>query len=466
MKTNTAISLLLAASFTVGAKQDTTHQNPISPQKTSLVPFIGAKSVIPGWHLQSALHTETNLSAVSQPGYDVSSWHRVGPRATVMAGLIENGVYNDSTLFYSDNLQKVLQEEPEIFQSPWLYREEFSLDVEEARQHSFHGQRIFLNTHGITAKADIFVNGALVATRDVQQGSFGGHKYDISPFVVSGGLNCVLIRVYPANYDKDLVVGFADWNPYPPDNGTGVWRDVEVLRTGSVSISSPRVVTSFPSEANLVEVTVKVDVENHDGHDVSGTVRGTIRSEDERQVLYLSQDYTLQAHDSRTISISTRLVDPQIWWPAAWGEQPLYAVQLNVTTGNGAVSDISRLRHFGVRNVTSYLNGYNDRAFTVNGRQFLVLGAGYSPDYFLRFDRDRARAVFGHVLDLGLNTVRLEGKLEHDEFYDLADRMGIMVIAGWECCDKWEAFDVSGQLYYVPRGFATLHTYMHTDIDI
>ncbi len=39
---------------------------------------------------------------------------------------------------------------------------------------------------------------------------------------------------------------------------------------------------------------------------------------------------------------------------------------------------------------------------------------------------------------MGLNTVRLEGKLETQEFFDLADRKGILVMAGWCCCDFWE----------------------------
>ena len=39
---------------------------------------------------------------------------------------------------------------------------------------------------------------------------------------------------------------------------------------------------------------------------------------------------------------------------------------------------------------------------------------------------------------MGLNTVRLEGKLETDEFFDLTDRHGILVMAGWCCCDHWE----------------------------
>jgi beta-galactosidase/beta-glucuronidase len=39
---------------------------------------------------------------------------------------------------------------------------------------------------------------------------------------------------------------------------------------------------------------------------------------------------------------------------------------------------------------------------------------------------------------MNLNTIRLEGKMETDEFYDLADEQGVLIMAGWCCCDHWE----------------------------
>jgi len=34
------------------------------------------------------------------------------------------------------------------------------------------------------------------------------------------------VKVYPTDYNRDFALGFVDWNPYPPDNGTGIWRDM------------------------------------------------------------------------------------------------------------------------------------------------------------------------------------------------------------------------------------------------
>jgi exo-1,4-beta-D-glucosaminidase len=56
----------------------------------------------------------------------------------------------------------------------------------------------------------------------------------------------------------------------------------------------------------------------------------------------------------------------------------------------------------------------------------------------LREDSQRLQDEFRYVRDMGLNTIRLEGKLETQEFFDLADHKGVLVMAGWCCCDFWE----------------------------
>jgi exo-1,4-beta-D-glucosaminidase len=74
----------------------------------------------------------------------------------------------------------------------------------------------------------------------------------------------------------------------------------------------------------------------------------------------------------------------------------------------------------------------------VNGKKILLRGGGWSPDMMLREDPKRMEDEFRYVQDMGLNTIRLEGKLEKKEFFDMADRKGLLIMAGWCCCDFWE----------------------------
>ncbi len=43
-----------------------------------------------------------------------------------------------------------------------------------------------------------------------------------------------------------------------------------------------------------------------------------------------------------------------------------------------------------------------------------------------------------------LNAIRFEGKLEDEHFLELCDRYGILVFAGWCCCDEWEKWNQWG----------------------
>lgn len=405
-----------------------------------LVSKAGDTAIIPGWHLQSVMRVTDNMAMLSKPGLNTTHWYRVSARGTVMAGLIENGMYDASQLFFSDNMENLGTRE--IFRQPWLYREEFTLNPSG-------DQTFILITHGITSKADIYVNGECIASKEEQQGSYGGHTYNITSYIQEG-INCLLIRAYPTNYDRDFAQSFEDWNPHPADNGTGVWRHVEISQTDAVSMSPFRVNTDFknimdPNGKEQVNVTLTADFVNYETRVVRVTIDGTIDPPNGGEPIKFTRDFHLQPNQRRTEYIKVSVKKPQIWWPAIWGPQPLYSAHATISLDDDRrnISDRARPLRFGIRSVESSVNSHNDTAFTVNGYPFEVLGAGYGPDIFLRYDENRVQTIFQYMLDMGLNTVRLEGKQEHPELYELADRMGMMILAGWECCTKWEGWDVS-----------------------
>lgn len=318
------------------------------------------------------------------------------------------------------------------FSVPWIYREELDFSPQP-------GQHYFLDTNGVTSKADLYINGVQIASNTTLKGAYGGLRFDITENVKKGK-NAVLIQAYPTDYLADFAIGFVDWNPYPPDNGMGVWRIVTVSQTGSVSVLKPRVITDYVGRAtNKVTATVKVAVKNSGSKTVQGDIRGVIKEIGGPLSFPFSAPYTLKAGENGTISVSVPISQPKIWWPKQWGSQPLYSLDLSAYVG-GVISDKSVQRTFGIRHVTSDLNISGDRAFTVNGQPFQVLGGGYSADMFLRLDETELAAKLAYVLDMGLNAIRLEGKQEQPLLYDLADQMGVMILAGWECCDKWEGW--------------------------
>ncbi|KAF2652058.1 glycoside hydrolase family 2 protein [Lophiostoma macrostomum CBS 122681] len=384
-------------------------------------------TVIPSWKVQSTSLVGSNTSDLSSLGLDTTNWHTIGSRATLLATLLENGDYTDSDLFYSTNLQKVDYSQ---FTVPWYYRSEIHISSANASYFT-------LKTHDITSRADIYLNAALIANSSVQAGAYAGRDYDVTKYVREGS-NVLLLEVYPTDYNRDFALGFVDWNPSPPDNGTGIWRDVEIKRTGPVSLSSPRIVTALKGE-----ISIRLDVRNLAENPVQGQISCTITDPQGEEVDTPSTSYAVNGTGSTKVSLNTQIQNPQIWWPKAWGAQPLYSISCSAsssTSGPSTTSDHTPPVRFGIRTITRTLNAHNDTLFTINNHAFQVLGAGYTPDIFLRFSHTKALAQMQYTLSMGLNTLRLEGKLEHPSFYALADSLGLMILPGWECCDKWEAW--------------------------
>ena len=70
--------------------------------------------------------------------------------------------------------------------------------------------------------------------------------------------------------------------------------------------------------------------------------------------------------------------------------------------------------------MTSEFTTNGSRLFRINGKPILIRGGGWSPDMLLRPDSKRMADEFRMVLDMNLNTLRLEGKLESEEFFRMA----------------------------------------------
>jgi len=405
----------------------------------TLVSKAGQVAVIPTWDLQSTAVVGNDLGKLSRDRLDTESWyHAPVSKCTLIGCLIEAKVYNETELFFSDNLRKLDENK---FLVPWIYRSEFTLQPTP-------GQHFFLQTNGISSRADIYLNGKMVANSSEQAGSYVGRRYDITDIVRTE--NVLAIKVYPTDYYRDLALGWVDWNPWPTDNGTGVWRDVEIKQTGPVVLDPLRVVPYLGAPLTLpVKVSLRARLHNLEDRATTIEAVAQVVLESGGTKYTRRQLITIPPKSSLDIFFEEVIENPQIWWPRQWGDQPLYTANLTIQTIDGHISDHASAT-FGLRSVTRQLNAHNDTIFFVNNRPFQVIGAGYTPNMFLRFDPAKWETELRYALDLGLNTIRLEGKNEHPELYNIADRLGMMLLAGWECCDKWEAWDYNPDLAVSP----------------
>jgi exo-1,4-beta-D-glucosaminidase len=158
--------------------------------------------------------------------------------------------------------------------------------------------------------------------------------------------------------------------------------------------------------------------------------------------IHVEQPVALDAGETRTVVFTPeqfpqlRVEHAPLWWPYQMGDPHLETLRMSFWTG-GELSDEAAAK-VGIREINSELTDKGARLFRVNGRPVLIRGGGWSGDMLLREQPQRLEQEFEMVRDLHLNAIRLEGKLETDAFYRLADEQGILVLAGWCCCDQWE----------------------------
>lgn len=145
-----------------------------------------------------------------------------------------------------------------------------------------------------------------------------------------------------------------------------------------------------------------------------------------------------------------RIEHPQLWWPNAHGEQPLYTLEIEVV-GAGGVCRGRWIRRIGLR--TLQLDRHADAAgetfqFVVNGRAIFAKGANWIPAHSFvasltreDYARDLRSAVEAHM-----NMVRVWGGgiYESEDFYDLCDELGLLV---------WQDFMFACSIYPADRAF-------------
>ena len=379
---------------------------------------------------------------LSTPAFHPKDWYEVSVPTTVVAALVKHKVYPDP--FFGTNLRtfpgvtypiganfsNIPMQPDSPFIVPWWYRKEFVLPA------SFKGKTIWLNFGGINYRANIWLNGKLLAKSDDVAGAWRTYEFNITDAALLGKTNVLAVQVFSPT-DTDLAITFVDWNPAPPDKNMGLFRDVDITTSGPVALRYPTVVSKVDSPANDEgHLTVTALLKNAANHPVKGTLKGQIEKTEFSQEVELgpgeSKDVTFTPEQFPQLNID----HPRLWWPAQMGKPERYSLNLEFNL-DGKISDRSETK-FGIREVKSEVLSANRRLFSINGKNILIRGGGWSPDMMLRDDPQRLRDEFRYVQDMGLNTIRLEGKLETKEFFDLADERGILLIAGWCCCDHWE----------------------------
>jgi exo-1,4-beta-D-glucosaminidase len=412
---------------------------------------------------------------ISEPGFGTAGWLPVKPDdagavGTEVEALLQNGIcpddprlqpVNQSTdsphsVFYSGNMELCFgapmtspgADTDPLFAVPWWFRTDFTGGLRP-------GQDAKLVINGVMGQADVWVNGTEIATEATVEGDYTSYSFDVTN-LIRPGVNTLALELFPNDPNTMFTLDDVDWNQIPPDNNTGIQFPVQLHVSDALAISNVYVTQDDATDMSSAALTVHADVANTTATRQSGTVLATITAPPGGGgPIRLSQPVTLPAGAAQTVTFTPQgfgqlVIDhPQLWWPYQMGGQPLYALQAAVTADGGAgaaggVSDAAAPVDFGIRSVTTYLTPPSTlapegaRAFEINGVPFDFRAGGWSENLFLHYSASDLANQISIIKSMGINGIRTEGKQMPQNFYDQMDRAGILIDAGYQCCDKWQ----------------------------
>lgn len=315
--------------------------------------------------------------------------------------------------------------------APWWYRNVF--DVPEC------GEYATLTFKGVDYFADVWLN-------EVHLGSHEGYNNPFT-FDVSGILqpkdNLLIVKVWsPLENNvlegchnvrflfviRDLMKGTYEHSDtfLPRDvNPLGIWNDVEVEVHDGVRLNDdPNIPYELADDYSEAKLHPVYQLYSHKEESVN--YRITVRLEgDIRPVVTASGTADLSAGEN-TLTTGILLQRPKLWTVWERGRAWRYTATLEILRDGKII--LENTQAFGIRRVEIHRDE-TEVYFKLNGEKIYLRGATYFPDaYISANDGDLFRRDIAAAKLCGMNSWRVHVHTERDEFYDLCDKEGILLM--------------------------------------
>jgi beta-mannosidase len=227
----------------------------------------------------------------------------------------------------------------------------------------------------------------------------------------------------PFNFIRKMASNFGwDWGPTLVT--AGIWRPIGLEAWREARLDRVRPLVTVDGRDGLVQLDTRL------ARAADRPVR--LRARVTGHGADVETETLLDGRTSET-TLAVRVADVQRWWPHGLGEPDRYDVRVTLLDLGGAELD-SWERRIGFRSVqldTSPDASGSAYTVVVNGTPVFVRGVNWIPDdaFVTRVDRDRYATRLRQARDANCNYVRVWGGgiYESEDFYDLADELGLMV---------------------------------------
>ncbi len=404
------------------------------------------------WRLQRLSLVKADGKELSKPGFHDDAWVVATVPGTVLTSYLKVEAIPDpnsgkNQLYVSDS----------FFYSDFWYRTEFIAPALAPEKMAW------LNFDGINWKATVFLNGEHIGRIE---GGFMRGRFDVTSKLLPGKKNALAIRIEKnatpgsckqKTYENGGPNGGAlgadnptyhasvgwDWIPTIRGRNTGIVGNVYLSTSGPVTLEYPFVATSLNlPDTSHADVSIEVDVLNHQASSVAGTLRGRFGEVQFEQRITLDGSSESPTRNRVKFDPSThpalRLQNPKLWWPVGYGDPNLYNVELTFQLKDGSRSDTKTLKA-GIRQM-SYSEDGGVLKILINGRRFIPRGGNWGfSESMLRYRAREYDAALRYHREMGFNMIRnWVGQIGDNEFYEACDRYGVLVWQDFWLANPWD----------------------------
>ncbi len=326
----------------------------------------------------------------------------------------------------------------DVARKDWWYRKDIAVPA------SFRDKRVRLVFDGVDHECEVWVNGTRVGGH---AGMYRQVGYDVGALLKPGEVNRIGVWIarIPPSLDEVIgtpaqikayrhALGEIKSPSYGLDWGQGVyalglWRGLRLEASGWARIEYVQVQTRMEAPHARAAVVGRLEVDSSEAR----AARGRFRIEGHGATAGTEVGVEL-TKGPNWIEATLDLENPALWWPAGQGDQPLYRLVSELLDAEGTLLHRRETR-FGVRDlkwvaVEDTPADLDERSqLVVNGRKVRLMGVNFIPvDMLPGRGHGKADWLLRQAHAMGANMVRIWACVPlRDEWYDLADELGIMV---------------------------------------
>jgi beta-mannosidase len=372
------------------------------------------------------------LSARRMRDLDSADWQSTNVPCSIFNSLIAAGQIKQSAI------DSCPEEFSWVSEKPWIFRKIFDVPAE-----LLGCDTVELAFDGLDTIASIWLNDKLVAKTN---NMFIPFRFDVTQLLKPRN-NSLLVKFTSATqYARRLMnryTSFSEsdfinphrvyirkaqyqfgWDFCPPLPGCGIWRPVRLEGTKKARLADLHIRTIDCNQRYAdIKVAVKLDTTAREKFLCRLTLSCAEQTIDHNLTFKPGED----SH-----STVIRIERPSLWWPAGYGRQHLYNLDIQLLSGDEIIDQIQK--KIGIRTVK--LNRSPDEhgekfQLEINGQPIYAKGANWVPASVF------AGSVTGNdyekllhaAAESNINMLRVwgGGYYETNRFYELCDRLGIMV---------------------------------------